>query len=706
MLLKIDEFRRRTKDDIDGLVEDLRNTTTRRTLSEEQAWRSSLPKVAKAFSDRSFDGLHLFFGGDGNLALEYRMPGGNGWADLVLLGSFGGRPSAVVVELKDWETRSDYPGEGEGLMVRHSRSESHPSDQVAGYVEWCTRFHSAVYERDAMVNGCVLFTKDPVYHTYTLPPNDRLVSEYPCFGLGREDVSGRLPRFFSRLITDTDEEFADAFVRGYYRQSRSFLRMLGEQILDKKDSPFVLIDGQRTAYRLICTKVREAVASPGKHVLLVYGPPGSGKSVVGVRTWASLASDPNLPNGSIVITTTSSSQYANLKKRFVDVTGRRGAGGVIMKATQYSPLTTHKYGRLRRSHDFKSAAEWRDNLALIRSVLPEFHSGSRDDEYLVSFVDEAHALINPEHSAGRGQHGFTGVVGPQAYHIIRTSRVTVFLLDLQQGFRQHENTTIDDIRQWASELGASITETSLEDCQFRCAGSKFYMDFLDQLLGLGAASAPLRSQPVVSRSIHAPLGLGMEFRFFNTPQDLEDALRPLVADGHECRLVASFARKWKTEKKPRPHDLPAHEKDFHEPYIEDDKTRFWAKIWNYAPKADYTQFVQAPVGSRMHTDPLCEVGCPYVVRNFDYDYVGLLWLSDLVWRGSEWRVNLDHCQERGISRLRSAAKRGSAEAYQEVLASLKAAYRILLSRSMKGIYIWCEDEETRVFLQCLIGGVG
>ena len=32
-------------------------------------------------------------------------------------------------------------------------------------------------------------------------------------------------------------------------------------------------------------------------------------------------------------------------------------------------------------------------------------------------------------------------------------------------------------------------------------------------------------------------------------------------------------------------------------------------------------------------DPLCEVGCPYVVRGFDYDYVGVLWLSDLVWRG-------------------------------------------------------------------------
>lgn len=31
----------------------------------------------------------------------------------------------------------------------------------------------------------------------------------------------------------------------------------------------------------------------------------------------------------------------------------------------------------------------------------------------------------------------------------------------------------------------------------------------------------------------------------------------------------------------------------------------------------------------MHQDPLSEVGCPYVVRGFDFDYVGLLWLEDI-----------------------------------------------------------------------------
>ena len=62
MLMQIDEFRRRVDDDMDTLVSELQFVTSRRTSAEEAAWRSSLPKVAKAFSAPSFSRLHMFFG--------------------------------------------------------------------------------------------------------------------------------------------------------------------------------------------------------------------------------------------------------------------------------------------------------------------------------------------------------------------------------------------------------------------------------------------------------------------------------------------------------------------------------------------------------------------------------------------------------------------------------------------------------------------
>ena len=106
-----------------------------------------------------------------------------------------------------------------------------------------------------------------------------------------------------------------------------------------------------------------------------------------------------------------------------------------------------------------------------------------------------------------------------------------------------------------------------------------------------------------------------------------------------------------------------------------------------------------------HVEPLVRCClCPYVVRNFDLDYVGLLWFSDLVWRTDKWVLQLGNVHETGISRMKSRAASNPKD-YLDVLNAVKAAYRILLTRAMKGVYIWCEDQETREFLeQCLSDG--
>src|SRR4029077_2421168 len=111
---------------------------------------------------------------------------------------------------------------------------------------------------------------------------------------------------------------------------------------------------------------------------------------------------------------------------------------------------------------------------------------------LVTIVDEAHALINPENPGGGGQFGFATSLGPQAYHIIRSSLLTVFLLDPLQGFRERENTSISEIRAWSRELGAGEPEEiSLEGVQFRCAGSSEYINWIESVLS-GASTVTNR----------------------------------------------------------------------------------------------------------------------------------------------------------------------------------------------------------------------
>ena len=131
--------------------------------------------------------------------------------------------------------------------------------------------------------------------------------------------------------------------------------------------------------------------------------------------------------------------------------------------------------------------------------------------------------------------------------------------------------------------------------------------------------------------------------------------------------------------------------------------RTWTLIWNYAPAQDYSLFIQAPVGSPTANDPLCEVGCPYVLRGFDFDYVGLLWCSDLVWRDNRWKVNLEHVHESAWRLAVSAARKNRPGAEEAVVERLKRGYRILLSRAMRGTYVWFEDEETRERVEGMLG---
>jgi DUF2075 family protein len=413
--------------------------------------------------------------------------------------------------------------------------------------------------------------------------------------------------------------------------------------------------------------------------------------------------DERLVEGAAVLTTTSTAQTSNWSKLFEVAGGTRAGGGVVKRAASYVPITTQALGRLRKLHgpEFASNAEaWRQNVQLLRDWGVPFQDGAMDEQYLVSVVDEAHALINPEHTAGRGQFGFAPTFGPLAWNIIRSSTVSIFLLDREQGYRDRENTTIEDIRKWAVELDAEISETiSLAGTQFRCAGSTEYVAWVEALLK-GESEHRLAHLAQTWRRV-------FPFQLVETPVALESSLRVRLRTSSSVRLLASYARRWKTKSAARPHSLPAAQQDFHEPYTVGGKTLYWSKVWNFIPQngSNYTWFIQAPAGSPMHEDPLCEVGCPYAVRGFDFDYIGVLWLSDLVWRGGQWLADPQHVHDTGLDRSRNAARCEPVEgpAHEVLRSALAQAYRIILTRGLSGCYLWLEDEETRNHVRRCLG---
>jgi uncharacterized protein len=729
MLITIEQFRQWFEEDSTGLLNRLQEETGRYGSEEAESWQRSLQTLTKVFRAPSFQPLHLYFEKRGNLALEYQLPAASSWADVVLLGKHSNGGSAVILELKDWETAADRPGKAEGLVERMGRQELHPSDQVRGYTEYCRRFHSAI-DATARVHGCVLFTRQPYTSAYTTKPNEKLTRDYPIFTTAPEDVAHRFPEFFQNRLTEPDAEFANKFATGRYRQERGFVAQIGAQILNPESKPFELLDNQRRAFALCKAVVDDCFLSNvrkscAKRVIIVKGPPGSGKSAIAARLWASLVTDERLPEGDVVFTTTSLSQNSNWSYIF-DQLAEEGGYALVRKASIVTPLTTHALGRLRRQYDntfMSDPNDWRNNLKLLRDLGGGFHDGSRDDQNLITIVDEAHSLINPEHSAGRGQFGFVPTLGPQAYHIIRTSLLTIFLLDPLQGFRERENTTLEDIVNWSRELAASEPEVvSLDDVQFRCAGSAEYVSWVESVLNGASvdrnkllAAAWRNSEPSSSPRAESPTkakfrrsSFGFDFRLVDTPAELEQELRNHAAGGNSVRLLSSYSREWKTAKAAVPHELPPHMKDFCETYFENGQQKIWARVWNYVPQGgnDYTAFIRGAPGFPMAEDPLCEVGCPYAVRGFDYDCVGILWLNDLLWRNDRWIINIDAVHERGIINLVREARREKSQsgtATLELLSRTAQAYRIILTRALKGIYIWIADDETRDHIEACLG---
>ena len=524
---------------------------------------------------------------------------------------------------------------------------------------------------------------------------------------------------------------------GGYRQSRGFVRQIGEQLSDAKSTPFELLDHQRLGHTAALAAVRNALfdeqqlaKTPRKIVVIIEGPPGSGKSVIAARLSASLVQMSDLCEGDVVVSSTSTAQEHNWKALFSLASGDRAAGGVVKKATGYSPYTTHDIGKMKKDYpgQFDGIANWRENNDLARKL--GLRARLEDDAYLVSIVDEAHALINPEHSDARGQFGFPVQFGPLGYHIIRGSVVSVFLLDGKQSFRERETTTAAEITQWATELGAEVLPTvSLEGAQFRCGGSAEYVSWVEAVLG-GVPSSrcrnlakfcgkggiqvpgdtPVAAEPGVPYRIGAaPFQPRPMFDFVvcETPKELEHRLREKVKGGYSARLVASYARKWVTEKATLPHGLPAKNMDFHVSCIEDGRQSSWSRIWNHRDlKHGYAGFVQGLPGTKMGEDPLCEVGCPYTVRGFDYDFIGLLWFKDVRRQKALWRVDPAQVYESGLTRHIQRAKKEEdpdGPAHRDLRDKLLQGYRILLTRAIRGVYCWFEDDETRKYIEECLG---
>lgn len=111
--------------------------------------------------------------------------------------------------------------------------------------------------------------------------------------------------------------------------------------------------------------------------------------------------------------------------------------------------------------------------------------------------------------------------------------------------------------------------------------------------------------------------------------------------------------------------------------------------WNAKPEARKLA-KGIPSAQFWASDPggVHQVGCVYTAQGFEFDIAGVIWGADLVIRDGVW-VGRPSASRDTVVRTRSGAR---------FTGIVKNAYRVLLTRGMRGCYLCILDDETRAYV--------
>ena len=101
-----------------------------------------------------------------------------------------------------------------------------------------------------------------------------------------------------------------------------------------------------------------------------------------------------------------------------------------------------------------------------------------------------------------------------------------------------------------------------------------------------------------------------------------------------------------------------------------------------------------------------QVGCIHTTQGLEFSYVGVIIGDDLRYENGE--VTTDFTKraksDKSLHGLIGKAKKGDIQAEKDIDIIIRNTYRTLMSRGMKGCYIYCTDKALAQYLRSRIIG--
>ena len=272
-------------------------------------------------------------------------------------------------------------------------------------------------------------------------------------------------------------------------------------------------------------------------------------------------------------------------------------------------------------------------------------------------VDEAHCLT--EKSGLFNNYGEN-----QIKEIIKSSKHSIFFIDEKQKVHLNDIGTIDEIEKWANIYNKKIYKYSLLS-QFRCNNSGNYLDFVDYILG-------------IKNDFEGNIG-NYEFKMCDSPNELKKIIEEKNKK-YKARIIAGYC--WNWDKK------EIENSDYHDIKIGD-----FGISWNLGAKQTFAV-----------DDSINEAGCIHSVQGLEFDYVGIIIGNDLLYKNNKLITDFhNHASTdpsfKGIKKLE---KEDSLYANLVADKLIRNIYRVLLTRGIKGCYVYCVDESLNSYFKNLI----
>lgn len=278
----------------------------------------------------------------------------------------------------------------------------------------------------------------------------------------------------------------------------------------------------------------------------------------------------------------------------------------------------------------------------------------------VLIVDEAHRL-------NKKSGLFSNLGENQIKEIINSSLFSIFFIDENQRVTLKDNGSIDEIKKYARYYNAGIHKMELKS-QFRCDGSDGYLAWLDNVLE-------------IRETANFDLDNKYDFKVFDNPNELRKAIEEKNKVNNKSRLVAGYCWNWISEGKNKSdvYDITIPEYNF-------------GMSWNLGNSSTWA----------IDKESVNEIGCIHTCQGLEFDYVGVIIGDDLRYENNH--IITDYTKRaktdqsiKGINKI--AKEEGIEEAKRITDSIIKNTYKTLMTRGMKGCYVYCTDKKLNEYLK-------